>query len=82
MAHREALNARIDASSLSRYYPALGGQSSDPAMVGKLRAYAQAHLDEGSRRPVDAAVAGIEYRNKVRNERLPAVDAWLQRHGG
>ena len=63
-------------------YPALGNSSLDPAMVGKIRAYADAHLAAGSRRAAETAIANIVYRSKVRSERLPAVDAWLEKNGG
>lgn len=72
----------VDTTSRSRYYPGLGDGSLDPAMVDKIRAYAAAHVAAGSRRASDTAIANVLYRVKVRNERLPAVDAWLQTHGG
>ncbi|MES2149570.1 MAG: M1 family metallopeptidase [Pseudomonadota bacterium] len=73
----EKVNQRIDATSRSRYFPGLAGGSSDPAMIGKIKAYAEQNLAAGSRRDADSAVAGINYRLKVRAERLPAIDAWL-----
>jgi aminopeptidase N len=51
-------------------------------MVGKLRAYADKYIAAGSRRPTDTAIATIEYRSKVKQERLPPIDAWLKQHGG
>jgi aminopeptidase N len=51
-------------------------------MVGKLRAYADKYIAAGSRRPTDTAIATIEYRSKVKQERLPPIDAWLKKHGG
>ena len=51
-------------------------------MIGKIRAYADAHLAAGARRPAETAVANIVYRSQVRSERLPAVDAWLEKNGG
>ena len=41
---------RLDATSRSRYYAGLAAQSADPAMLGKLHAYANAHVDARSRR--------------------------------
>lgn len=82
MKHRDAVAKRVDSTSSSRYYPALANQSLDPAMVGKLRAYADKYLSAGSRRPTETAIATIEYRTKVKRERLPAIDAWLEKHGG
>lgn len=80
--HLEQVNGKVDSTSRSRYYPGLAGGSLDPAMVEKIRAYAQAHVAAGSRRAADTAVANVAYRIQVREQRLPAVDAWLARHGG
>ena len=77
LAHMAAVNEKVDASSRSRYYAGLGGQSADPAMVGKLKAYASAHLDVKSRRDTDTAIARVEDRLRVRERLLPAIDAWL-----
>jgi aminopeptidase N len=82
IAHMAAVDERVDSTSRSRYYPRLATNSADPAMIGKIRAYAAANLAPGSRRSADTAVAGIEYRIKVRRERLPAIDAWLARQRG
>src|SRR5471032_3167459 len=77
LAHLEQVNQKVDSPSRSRYFPRLGAQSADPAMLDKLQAYADAHLAKGSRRDTDTAIAGIKYRIKVRGERLPEIDAWL-----
>ena len=82
LAHLEQVNARIDASSRSRYFPRLAAGSAQPQMIAKLQAYAQANLPAGARGDADSAVAGIAYRIKLRAERLPAVDAWLARQAG
>ncbi|MFL6706879.1 MAG: M1 family metallopeptidase [Massilia sp.] len=80
LANIDKVNERIDATSRSRYFPRLAAASSDPATIGKLNAYAEANLAAGSRRDAETAAAGIRYRIKVKNERLPAVDAWLASH--
>ncbi|MGK5056247.1 M1 family metallopeptidase [Janthinobacterium sp. LB2P49] len=82
LAHLEQVNARIDASSRSRYFPRLAAGSAQPEMITKLEAYAQANLPAGARGDADSSVAGIKYRIKVRTERLPAVDAWLAQQAG
>jgi aminopeptidase N len=82
LAHREQVGKRVDTTSQSRYYPGLASSSLDPAMVGKLRSYADQHIAAGSRRPTDTAIANIEYRMKIRKERLADIDAWLGKHGG
>ncbi|GAB3388713.1 M1 family metallopeptidase [Lysobacter fragariae] len=79
--HRELVDTKIDTTSISRYYPGLASGSLDPATIEKLRDFAGKHIAASSRRATDTAVANIEYRIKVRSERLPAIDAWLDKHG-
>ena len=81
VAHRVALDERVDFTSRSRYYPTLGAGSSDPAMVGKIGAYAQAYLAEGSRRSAETAIETIQYRIRIQSERLAAINAWLVKTG-
>jgi len=78
-AHMNEVNGKVDVTSRSSYYLDLAFGSVDAAMIGKVNAYASANLAASSRREADTAVARIAYRIKVRNERLPAVDAWLAR---
>ncbi len=78
VAHREWVDAKVDSTSRSRYYPTLARNSLDPAMIDKLKAFADVHIAASSRRATDTAISTIEYRIKVRNERLPAIDAWLK----
>ncbi len=82
VAHRERVNEVLDTTSLRRYYAGLGSGSLDPAMIGKINAYAEAHIARSSRRAAETAVANIKYRLMIRNERLPAIDAWLAENGG
>jgi len=82
MAHREQINERVDATSRSQYYPMLGASSGKESMIGKIQAFADQYLDKGSRRTADTAIASIRNRIKVREEQLPAIDAWLAKHGG
>jgi len=82
MAHRAEIDKLVDSTSSSRYYPGIGGSSNDPAMIGKIQAYADAHIAKSSRRAADTVIADIKYRQMVRKDRLPAIDAWLARNGG
>jgi aminopeptidase N len=77
IANLTKINDRVDASSRSRYLARLATGSSDPAMVDKLGAYAQANLAPGSRGDVEAAGAAIKDRIRVNAARLPEIDAWL-----
>jgi aminopeptidase N len=81
LAHVEAINQRVDASSRSRYFARLAHGSSNPAMIDKLKAYAGANLAATSRGDVDAAIAAIQDRIKTNAARLPEIDAWLKTNG-
>lgn len=76
-AHIAQLDLLIDVPSRTRYYAGLASGSSNPAMIAKLNAYADAHLATGSRRPVDTAIAAIESRIMVHATALPQIDHWL-----
>jgi aminopeptidase N len=80
LAHLDAVNERVDATSRSRYYARLAQGSADPALVGKLATYAEKHLAPASRREVETASAAIAHRASVRRERLPELQAWLERN--
>lgn len=81
VANMAAIDRRIDATSRSRYFPMLARGSSNPDMVGKVRAYAEAHLAPEARRDAETAVSAIQDRLKVRAQRVPEIDGWLERNG-
>jgi aminopeptidase N len=76
----QAINEKLDAVTSYQFFPALAARSADPAMIEKLQAFAKAHIPASARRTANTAVAGIEYRIKVRKERLPTFDMWLAQH--
>lgn len=80
--NRERVDALVDASSRSRYFPRLIAGSADPAAVGRLRDYADRYLTPESRAPADQAAASIEDRVRVRRERLPDITRWLEARRG
>jgi aminopeptidase N len=81
LAHLPQVNKLVDETSRSRFIPLLGAGSADPAMIGKINAYAEKHLTPGSRRDADTAAAAITYRLKIRQDRMPAIAAWLDKQG-
>jgi aminopeptidase N len=81
MAHRDKVETLVDSTSSSRYYARLAGKSLDPAMIGKLRDYADKYVAAGSRRATETVIGNIEYRLRIRDKRLPEIDAWLKRRG-
>ena len=80
VAHREQVDKLVDSTSSSRYYPALGASSFKPEMIAQIKAYADAHIAEGSRRVANTVIANIQYRMMIRNDRLSDVDAWLEKN--
>jgi len=77
--HKDAVNGKVDSSSRTRFIPALGAASSDPAMADKIRAFAVANFAEGSRKDAEKSAAAVLNRVAVRQNRLPAITAWLAR---
>jgi aminopeptidase N len=82
LAHRERVEALVDASSRSRYLAGLASRSSDPAMIEKLRRYADQHMTAQSRAPADRAIASIQDRVRVRRDRLPDLTRWFDARRG
>jgi aminopeptidase N len=77
-ANIDAVLAKVDSSSRTRFFSGLTGQSSSPAMITKLNEYAQKYLAPGSRREAEAAATAIGVRIGIRKERLPLIDQWLE----
>ncbi len=77
MAHMAELDKFVDSTTRSIYFATLASGSYDPAMIGKVEAYAKAHLAASARRAAETAVANIKDRIRIRTERLKAIDEWL-----
>ena len=82
VAHRAKVEKLVDGSSQARYFPGLAGGSADRAMIGKLRAFAEAHIPASARNATETSIANIENRIRVREQRIPAIVAWLEKNGG
>jgi aminopeptidase N len=80
LSHLAQVAPLIDLSSSSRYVARLVEESADPTLIPKLRNYAAAHIKPEDRRPVDHAVARIQWKadNRPRIER--EVVQWLHAH--
>jgi len=81
LANREKVEAQVDVSSRSRYFPSLAERSSNAAMVNKLEDYAQRFMTPQSRKSADVAIASIKDRIRVRDTRLKEITWWFQEHG-
>ncbi|WP_426043741.1 M1 family metallopeptidase [Caulobacter sp. DWR3-1-2] len=82
VAHKDAVNGKVDAASATKFIPGLARGSADPAMIGKVTAYAAANLPAASRGEADKSVASITDRIKSRKAALPQITAWVAKHGG
>ena len=72
---------KVDNSARTRFIPTLGQSSSNPATAEKIKAYAAANLAEGSRKEADKAAASVLNRARIRQDRLPAITAWVGKNG-
>lgn len=81
VAHREQVDKLVDSTSRARYYPGLGSSSTDLKMVDKINAFAEKYIAPTSRRDAERVVNGIQTRIKLREQRLPQIEAWLKQRG-
>jgi len=81
VAHKDAVNGKVDAASSTKFIPGLASGSADPAMVDKVTAYAAANLPAGSRGEAEKSVASINTRIKARKAALPQITAWVAKKG-
>ncbi len=78
-ANTALVNPLLETSSRSSYVVQLGGRSNDPAMVGKINAFAAKNLAAGSRGPADRTVNAIRNRATFADRLRPAVTTWAAR---
>ncbi len=77
VANRETVEGFLEESTRSGYIVGLGGASNDPAMIGKINAFAQKYLPETSRGGAERTVAQIVARKAVADRLRPAVQRWI-----
>ncbi|MFM9828069.1 MAG: M1 family metallopeptidase [Sphingomonas sp.] len=73
----ELVNGFIETSSRAGYVVRLGGRSNDPAMPGKIMAFAQKNLPEGSRGSATRTITQIQVRKTSADRVRAAVANWL-----
>ena len=78
-AHREAVAKLVDANTMTQVLPAIGGRSHDPKMIDKLLEYEKS-LSADNLKPAETAIVGIRNFMRIRDTRMPEVDAWLVKH--
>jgi aminopeptidase N len=80
VAHRDALNKILEPDARDRFPPELASSSFDPAMIPKLKAYAEKYISEGARGDAVRATGAIGYYAKIRSTSLPEIDKWLAKN--
>ena len=79
LANLDKVLALVDVASRSEYVAQLATGSDDPAMPGKLDAYAKQYLTPDSRKPIDTAIGIIENRIKARPRIKAQIGEWLDK---
>ncbi|HEX2668966.1 MAG TPA: M1 family metallopeptidase [Gammaproteobacteria bacterium] len=81
-AHEKLFESLIEPASRNRFGPRLAASARDTAIIAKLRTYAERNIPESARSDVTKAEAAITENARIREKRLPQVDAWLKTHAG
>ncbi|MGN6817381.1 MAG: M1 family metallopeptidase [Sphingomonas sp.] len=77
VANADMVNGFLEASTRAGFIVSLGAGSNDPAMPGKIAAYAEKNLPEGSRGGMKRALAVIAVRKAVADRLRAGVTAWV-----
>jgi aminopeptidase N len=79
IANLPKVNTLVESSSRAGYFPGLASGALNTAMADKLKAYAEANLPATARSQTNTAISRIQYRATVIRDRMPEIDAWLDR---
>ena len=78
IAHREQVNIWLEPNARDNFEAKLLTGTVDPVQLEKLKNYVDAHLPASARRPALAVESQIAYDIRIREERLPQIDAWMK----
>jgi aminopeptidase N len=81
VANAAMVNGVLEASTRAGFIVGLGAGSNDPAMPGKIAAYAEKNLAAGSRGGAKRALAAIAVRKAVADRLRAGVTAWAAKAG-
>ncbi|HVV64328.1 MAG TPA: M1 family metallopeptidase [Rhizomicrobium sp.] len=79
-AHLDLLDGWLEADSRNQFAPRIAGQSFDPKMIARLKAFTEAHIPPTARNAATKAESAIAFHAKVRALQLPAADRWIAGH--
>jgi aminopeptidase N len=80
LGHLDALTARLAALQRYDFVPSLAAQSTNPARLGELRRFIDDNVPAEFRQQADRSYADLEFRLRVKTERLPQITGWLATH--
>lgn len=78
----DAIAKRLDSFSGIAFIPDVAENSADRALAERLTAFEKARMNGAGRETFERSRSMILFKDEVRRERLPQVDAWLRTHGG
>ncbi|WP_425229750.1 M1 family metallopeptidase [Sphingomonas sp.] len=76
VAHHDLVESWVEESSRAQFVVSLAAGSSDRAMAGKVRSYAERYIPAGSRGPAMKVIAGLDVRRATAERMRAAVAAW------
>jgi aminopeptidase N len=76
--HWDRLAPYIEPASQPEFIPRLINRAYDPALIGKLDAFAEQHIPSSARQNVRRVKSNIRYNAGIREKRLPEVVAWIE----
>jgi len=76
VANADLVNGVLEASTRAGFIVSLGAGSNDPAMPGKITAYAEKNLPEAARGGAKRALSSIAVRKAVADRLRAGVTAW------
>jgi aminopeptidase N len=76
VANLDIVNPLLEESTRAGYVVGLAARSNDPAMPGKVQAFADKYLPEASRQGVKETLTAIAVRKAVADRLRPAVTKW------
>ncbi|WP_203311151.1 M1 family metallopeptidase [Sphingomonas beigongshangi] len=79
VANRALVEPFVEESQRAGFIVGLGGGSNDPAMPGKIQAYADKYIPAASRGGAKRTLSGIAVRKSVADRLRPAVARWVGR---
>ncbi len=76
--HWDRLAPYIEPASQPAFIPRLLSNAYNPALIGRLDAFAKRHIPSSARQSVRNVKSNIRYNAAIRTKRLPEVVAWIE----